>query len=368
MKLMLRSHEPRKFAESGARLLRPLEENAEKRRSRAGPANLPEIPDVKEEPEWNLLCPECGGAAFVAGAYLHCPAEGRRFPTLDGILPLLTGERWRDLVPFLAAYRMVRRAEGWGGDSQYYLDLPFHDRSGRHRGIWKLRARSFRVALTEVKRVFGTLPLQVLDLGAGNCWLAARLARLGHRVLAVDVQLDDRDGLRAFNRYHLGLAEASARVHRAQADLERLALGARQFDLVVANGSLHYAADRFRAASEACRVLRPDGLLLVLDSPTYSSADFGAAMVADRQRDHRDRYGLSLGPRLQSGFLVYSDFVGMLERLGFAVRVVRSFAGWSREFRGLLARTRKTTRRRPPAEFPVFVARKAAQGEKAVGR
>lgn len=308
-----------------------------------------------EEPEWNLLCPECGGVAFVAGVFLHCPAEGRRYPTLDGVLPLLSRSRRRQLAPFLAAYRIVRRAEGWGGEASYYLDLPFRDRTGRHRAIWKLRARSFRAALREIGSAFGAAPLQVLDLGAGNCWFAARLARLGHRVLAIDVHLDDQDGLRAFDRYRHRLPHSCGLVQRAQADLEALALGSGQFDVVVANGSLHYAAELSRPVREAYRLLRAGGLFLVLDSPTYSTRESGWAMVAERTREHRERYGFLLGPRLQSGFVVFSELAGLLAEVGFSLRVVRPFPGCSRALGGLLARALGG---RPLAEFPVFAARK----------
>ena len=96
-------------------------------------------------------CPECGSKAFSAGYDLLCPAEGRRITGKGGVLPLMRAERIESKAPFLDGYRRIRRIEGWGGAPDYYRGLPFSS-DGRHREVWKLRARSYRrgpIALTD---------------------------------------------------------------------------------------------------------------------------------------------------------------------------------------------------------------------------
>lgn len=288
----------------------------------------------------------------MAGCYLFCPAEGRRFAKKGEVVPLLPEARGRELEPFLGTYRVVRRAEGWRGDARYYLDLPFRDRSGRHTDIWKIRARSFRAGLREIRRACGAGPLRVLELGAGNCWLSSRLARFGHRVLATDVSLDGEDGLAAFDIYRSYLG---VNVDRAQVDMEDLPLTESQFDVVVVNGAIHYARHPSLPITEARRVLRDRGLFLVLDSPAYRERKAGNAMVNQRMEEHRRKYGLSFKPALQSGFLLMPDFVERLEDAGFTVRVIQPFEGLKRFARRRLSRP---MRWRLPAEFPVFAARK----------
>ena len=51
--------------------------------------------------------------------------------------------------------------------------------------------------------------------------------------------------------------------------LEALPLRPRSFDAVVAAASLHYAVDVRAVLTEAARVLRPGGVLIVADSPVY---------------------------------------------------------------------------------------------------
>jgi ubiquinone/menaquinone biosynthesis C-methylase UbiE len=131
--------------------------------------------------------------------------------------------------------------------------------------------------------------------------------------------------------------------------MEELPLEDSQFDLVVANGSLHYASAVARAVSEARRVLRPDGLFLVLDSPVYDEPETGRQMVQRRQEHHR-----KLGIRdsaSTAGFLVEEEFVAMSEREGFEVEVQYPFEGVPRRLRRTYCRLRRAA---PPARFPLF--------------
>lgn len=308
-----------------------------------------------EDREWRLLCPECGHSAFLAGAFLYCPSEGRRFARMGAILPLLSEKRRRELELFLDGYRRVRRAEGWGGDARYYRELPFADRSGRHRPIWRLRARSYRAVVAVLRRAYGARRLRALELGAGNCWFSSRLARLGHFVLATDVSLDEDDGLSAFDRYREGVPPT---LDRAQAHMEELPLAMAQFDLVVANGSIHYARDLRRVVRETHRVLRSGGMFCVLDSPTYRRRDAGETMIERRIEEHRRCYGVPPDPAIQSGYLLLSEFLLLLELEGFRARVIQPFPGVERTLRSWLGWLPSQAGFLPPAMFPIFIARK----------
>jgi SAM-dependent methyltransferase len=299
-------------------------------------------------------CPQCGSKAFSAGSDLLCPAEGRRIIAKAGVLPLMRAERIESKASFLDAYRRIRRIEGWGGAPEYYRGLPFES-EGRHREVWKLRARSYRRALRaltlrfpEMKRAdeWDKLALRVLEIGAGNGWFSWRMAEAGHYVLATDISLDEEDGLGALPRY----ARNAERLTRALAEMEDLSLEDAQFDVVVANGSLHYAARVEDAVREAHRVLRPQGLFLVLDSPVYDKEEPGREMVRRRQERHR---GLGVSDSASTaGFLVRAEFLAVAARTGFGVVVQHPFEGVPRKLRRAYCRLRRAA---PPARFPLFV-------------
>lgn len=310
---------------------------------------------------WKYRCPECGSNAFSAGSDLLCPAEGKRFSGSVGVLPLLRAERAEALRPFLDSYRAIRRIEGWGGASDYYRGLPF-DSFGRHRAVWKIRARSYRKALRCIARRFpdvkeadewDKLSLRILEIGAGNGWFSWRMAQAGHYVLATDISLDEEDGLGALSRYAPRGTASTERLTRARAEMEELPLEDSQFDLVVANGSLHYARSIARAVSEARRVLRPAGLFLVLDSPVYEEPETGRQMVRRRQEHHRD-----LGvcdPASTAGFLVGEEFAATARRAGFQVETEYPFEGVPRRLRRTYYRLKRAA---PPARFPLFALEK----------
>ena len=313
---------------------------------------------------WKLRCPECGAAAFSVGADVVCPSEARRVSGRDGVLTLMRAQRMAALAPFLEAYRRVRRSEGWGGDAEYYRGLPFTS-GGRHRAVWRLRARSYRAVLRVIEKRFpdakraderDKVAIRMLEVGAGNAWFSWRMAGRGHYVLATDISLDEEDGLGALARYAWPKSVLHSRLTRARAEMEELPLEDSQFDVVVANGALHYARSAPRAIEEARRVVRTGGIFLVLDSPVYDAHESGRAMVRRRENDHRERLGV-LPTERTTGYLVASEFRSQLESAGFRVETRQPFEGLRRRLRRSYGAVRRLNL---PARFPLFVAEKRA--------
>jgi SAM-dependent methyltransferase len=291
---------------------------------------------------------------------LVCSAECLRYSGADDILPLIRTEKVEQLECFLADYRTVRRAEGWGGSAEYYRRLPF-DFDGPHRNVWRVRARSYRETLAVLERHFRDVKtsdewnrssLRIVELGAGNGWFAFRMATAGHYVLATDICMDEEDGLRAVARYAGPGHACRERLTLARAEMEDLPLADAQFDVAVANASFHYARDMERAVREARRLVRAGGLLLVADSPTYDDEATGLSMVQRREQEHYEKFAIESTYKT-AGFLVEQDFVSLLQRLGFGVHVHRPFEGLSRRLRRVSCRLRGAHH---PARFPLFVA------------
>src|SRR6185503_924909 len=78
-----------------------------------------------------------------------------------------------------------------------------------------------------------------------------------------------------------------------QAEYDHLPLADAQADVAVFNGSLHYSTDYTTTIGEALRVLAPDGIIAVLDSPMYPASASGAAMVDERQTHFQRTYGFA---------------------------------------------------------------------------
>jgi SAM-dependent methyltransferase len=240
-----------------------------------------------------FVCPECGGK--LSGAW--CLACARTYVERAGVWRFLTAAREARLEPFMRQYRLVCERECRRFAPDDYRSLPIVDRHHPHAAEWRIHRETYAHLL---RRCFAHAPQQVrvLDLGGGCGWLSNRLAELGHRVVCLDLLDDDADGLGAAKHYRVPFAAV-------QADFDRLPFAPEQFDLVVFNGSLHYARDVAFTLRHARTVVAPDGALVVMDSPMFDSPADGDAML---ERQPHANHG--------AGYLTHDDLTSAAGGLG----------------------------------------------------
>ena len=276
-----------------------------------------------------------------------------------GTLPLPPpGVSAQALRRFRTAYAEHRASEGRGlGGEDEVRSLPYV-RSGPAAAQWRVRARSFErfisMVLQPLAREVGPRPLHLLDLGAGNAWLSCRVRALGHRATAVDLRVDDVDGLGVLAN---GASGSAAPPDRVAGSFEALPIADDAADIVVFNAAIHYALDLERALAEACRVARAGGRIVVIDSPFYHSAAQGASMVAQKQAQARERFGLLAQDLLALPFIEFltaDRLARASEPFGLAWRRRRVRYPLAYELRPLLAWFRG---RRPTSRFDVWEAR-----------
>jgi SAM-dependent methyltransferase len=256
---------------------------------------------------------------------------------------------------FRAEYAAHRASEGRDRSSVDARVLPYVTEGPLARQ-WAVRARSWEAFEAWVLRpararadVRAAGPLRLLDLGAGNGWLAHRAALAGAECLALDLRCDSVDGL--------GATPAGSPIERVTASFEELPLRDASFDIVVFNAALHYAEQLSRALREARRVARPGARIVVLDSPFYSSAEAGEAMLREKRRDAERRFGARADALLAIAFVEYLT----RERLAEASRGL-ALGAWARhrvwyplwyELRGVRALLRGD---RVPSRFDLWEA------------
>lgn len=311
-------------------------------------------PVVARTEVWRGRCPDCGTdigpfPVLVDGrGSLACRACGVTHCAVDGVWRLVPAADRGRVERFLTDYHTVRRAEGRGSsDPAYYLALPAASPGDPLAWQWSMRARTWRDF--QRQQVARWSPgRRVLDLGAGVGWLTHRLNEAGHHPVAVDLSTDDRDGLLAAGHY-------PGRWPRVQATFDRLPFADDDADVVVFNASLHYSVDYGVTLAEALRVLRPDGMLVVLDSPVYRNDHSGRQMVAERHADFARRFGTRSDSVPSVEYLTGERLAALANDLGLQWRRHRTWYGWRWALRPYVARFK---RRREPSRFVLLVARR----------
>lgn len=250
---------------------------------------------------------------------------------------------------FLREYRHIRRAEGRGStSSDYYKALPLRDFSGRNESMWAMRAATFRHFL---RRVLVPLecrtkrPLDILDLGAGNCWLSYRLSLRGHRAIAVDIFADAEDGLGAAPHYAASFATV-------ESDFDHIPLSSGSADMAIFNASLHYSTGYVETLEETRRCLRPGGALVILDSPVYRKREHGERMVIEKHAEFQRRYGFPSDTLPSEEFLDLPMLRSLHETLSIEWKCFKPWYGWRWHLRPVNAWIH---RRRPPSKFWILV-------------
>jgi SAM-dependent methyltransferase len=244
---------------------------------------------------------------------------------------MLAAERQR----FLDDYLRIRRAEGRGSDDPaYYFALPREP----------MRETTYRYFES---RVLPSLergrPLDILDLGAGTGWMSYRLALRGHRPVAVDILTDAWDGLGAARHFC-----EKRPFSRVDAEFDRLPVPDHSFDAVIYNASLHYSSNYSGTLAEARRCLRPEGSVVVLDSPVYRVAEHGEMMRRERRRQFLAKYGTESDHIASIEYLDLAAIASLARQIGIEWRIHKPWYGVAWHLRPWKARWSGA---RPPSRF-----------------
>jgi SAM-dependent methyltransferase len=306
-----------------------------------------------------LRCPRCGSTLgpvlqgiplFETG--ITCEQCSFALEHDRGIWLALPPERARHYSRFLTDYQIVRATEGRGSsDAGFYLALPYRDLSGRNQAQWNIRAQTYRYIERELLPQFGKQALDVLDLGAGNGWLSYRLSAQGHRPVAVDLLVNNTDGLGAASHY---LQKLELLFPRFQAELDRLPFEDGQFDCAIFNASFHYSEDYARTLAEALRCVRKGGHVVIADSPWYAKDESGRTMLRERRLAFQQQFGFP-SDGLSSQEYLTDERLHELEKLfGISWQIHRPNYGLRWALRPVIA---KLNGKREPSSFRIYVAR-----------
>lgn len=163
---------------------------------------------------------------------------------------------------FAALYTQVREQEGRIYPDEVVQRLPEIDRGHPLEEEWKMRRDSARRLCRYLRGRPG--PLTILEVGCGNGWLSAQMARIP-RTQVVGLDVNPRE------------LEQAARVFAEVSNLCFVYGNLWQdtpphhpFDVIVLASVVQYFPDLSRLIRRLQEMLKPEGEIHILDSPFYS--------------------------------------------------------------------------------------------------
>lgn len=253
----------------------------------------------------SYVCPSCRTPLAKTTTGWNCPTDSYDFGTTEEIPDFILPSRRADVDEFLNYYGQVRKAESWGSPQiEYYLELPFRDITERYPFLWKVRAKTYRAFIDDLKSAYPNGSAKILDVGAGNCWLSYRLARQGYNVMAADINLDSTDGLLVAQKL---MQNGSARFRCVRSEFDFLPFPERSFDVIVFNASLHYSSDPVQTVQRTLPLLSTQGTIYIFDSPLYHDPESGKAMVRERIAYYHSRFGIQPPAKPVQSYLTFSQ-------------------------------------------------------------
>jgi len=149
--------------------------------------------------------------------------------------------------------------------------------------------------------------LRILDVGCGKGRFARRFNDLGAEVVGVDLAR----GM---------LLDAPSSLRRIQATAWRLPLGSSLFDAVVSIETLEHVADPVSVLVESARVLRPGGVVVILDKNVISldaRRPWLPALVVKRRDERLGRWMYPPGQPIRERWFTTGLMAALLKRAGF---------------------------------------------------
>lgn len=299
---------------------------------------------------FRFACPVCKDSlAPPEKDAFWCVQDEIAFPRVNGIWRFLRPDRESHFEKFIQDYETIRWLEKRGSTrAEYYRSLPYAARSAPLSHEWAIRSKSFEALLNQVvvpMERARNRPLNILDLGAGNCWLSNQLALRGHALAAVDLTTNAFDGLGTYCYYESGFVPV-------QSEFLHLPFCAEQFDLAIFNAAFHYAESYPAVLQEVFGRLQSDGHVVILDSPIYRDENSGKQMVQEREASFEQKYGFPSNAIESENFLTYQRLQSLEQGLSMTWHITEPNYGWRWKIRPLKARLLGA---REPAKFLLIV-------------
>jgi len=229
-------------------------------------------------------------------------------------------------------YLAVREKEGRVWPDEQARLLPHPPPENVFEKEWRMRRDTYCRYRKYLKIRYGNIPVNILDVGCGNGWMASLLASSGAgEVWGLDLNLKELEQAdRVFAQQNLRFVYADV----FAADLPKA-----YFHQITLAASVQYFPNFTALMNKLMGLLRPDGEIHILDSPFY--ADEAAR---DAARERSNTYFEKMGfPQMASRYHHHLrseiEALGGKDLNGAWLQRLRQKVGWAAPFPWYRVRT-----------------------------
>lgn len=211
-----------------------------------------------------------------------------------GVYDIIDVKKRKKLNYFLQCFESYREKNNLViTKDNLYENLPFSIKTDE----WKERQKDIAIIK---KKIGNTQNLKILDVGSWNGWLSNYLTKKGHQVTALNLFIDEYDGLLAKNKYKLEFTSI-------QIQVEELYRIQDNFDLIIFNRNWAYFINHQKVFNDAKSKLTKNGEIIFTGLAVYKNTTKVRANLKYLNNKFYEKYKIPLIYNQSKGYLDYND-------------------------------------------------------------
>lgn len=195
---------------------------------------------------------------------------------------------------FESVYLKLRNKEDRFYNDETLRLLPRINSNHMHSKEWAIRENSASMLLNYLKEK--TFPINVMELGCGNGWLANKIAEIERsNVIGLDINITELEqAARVFgNRNNLLFLSA---------DIFDFSLNNLKFDYIVLAGTIQYFKNLKEIIKRLLELLNPKGEIHIFDSPFYTER------TLQKARENSFKHFEEMGVKEMNSYFCFHKF------------------------------------------------------------
>jgi 2-polyprenyl-3-methyl-5-hydroxy-6-metoxy-1,4-benzoquinol methylase len=213
----------------------------------------------------------------------------------DGIYEVIDAEERNKLNYFLTCFEEYRLSNNLViKDESLYKNLPF----SLDTEEWKVRQKDILILEKKIK---DKNQLNILDVSSWNGWLSNYLSEKGHKVSALNLFIDEYDGLKSKKKYDTTYLSF-------QINVEEIFRIKDKFDLIIFNRNWAFINNKQKVFNDAKKMLTANGEIVFTGLSFYNNPTHPKQELKLMNKKFKTKYKIPIVYNESKGYHDADDF------------------------------------------------------------